>query len=73
MISLIRSLAFSLFIFGLLGWFYIVVTSWIFPASLPLPLSHLTLWIREDTFGIVCFIVSFLSFFVWTFTKQKKD
>jgi hypothetical protein len=73
MIKLVRALSCTFFIFGLLGWFYIAVNAWVNPSTLPLPLSHLTLWIREDTFGAVCFIISFFSFFVWIFTKPPKD
>jgi hypothetical protein len=73
MLKLIRAASLSLFVFGLLGWFYIAVNAWVHPSTLSRPLSHLTLWIREDTFGAICFIVAFLSFFVWIFTKQSKN
>lgn len=66
----IRSFSFTLFFFSLLGWFYIAVIAWVHPETLHMPVTHLTLWLREDTFGFICFIVSFVSFFVWVFTKQ---
>ena len=72
-IKFIRAVSLSLFVFGLLGWFYIAVNAWVHPRTLPLPLSHLTPWIREDTFGAICFVVSFFSFLVWILTKQPND
>ena len=71
--SFIRSLAFTLFVFGLLGWFYVAVNAWVHPETLSLAVTHLTPWLREDTFGIICFIVSFVSFFVWLFTKPHNS
>jgi small-conductance mechanosensitive channel len=68
----IRSLSFTLFVFGLLGWFYIAVNAWVHPETLPLAVTHLTPWLREDTLGIICFIVAFVSFFIWLFTKPMK-
>jgi hypothetical protein len=67
-----RSLFLSLFIFGLLGWIYIVLNSEIHPQTLPLQLTHFAPWPREDTFGAACFVVSFISFFVWNLIKKEK-
>jgi hypothetical protein len=67
--KLTRALSFTTFVFGLLGWMYIVGNAWIHPETLTLALTHLTPWIREDTFGILCFAVSFVSFFVWNMSK----
>ena len=52
-------------IFGLLGWIYIVINAEVHVATLALPLTHLLPYPREDTFGIICFAVSMVSFFVW--------
>src|SRR5271157_4429707 len=68
---LIRSLSLTFFVFGFLGWAYIAANSLVHPETLDQPLSHLALWIREDTFGLICFIVSFISFFVWNITKAQ--
>jgi amino acid permease len=65
-----RALSLTTFVFGLLGWMYIVGIAYIHPETLPQALTHLTPWIREDTFGIVCFAVSFVSFFVWNMSKR---
>ena len=73
MLEILRSLSLSLFIFGFLGWVYIVGNSFGHPKTLSQPLSHLVLWIREDTFGIVCFLVSFLAFFIWALTRRTSE
>jgi len=72
LIRLIRSLSLTLFIFGLIGWFYVAVNAWVHPETLTWGLTHLTPWIQEDTFGILCFIVSFVSLFVWLFFKPHE-
>ena len=62
-----------LFLYGILGWVYGVLIQVTYPDWLPGPISHLTLWLRLDTFTIVSFITSALGFFVWRFTKQLID
>jgi len=52
-------------LYGFLGWFYVILIAVFVPQALPLPLSHLTLWIRTDTFGILSFIISAIGFFIW--------
>ncbi len=66
----IKSASLTLFIYSLLGWLYIAGAALVHPGTLSLQLTHLTPWIREDTFGIICFIVSFFSFFIWNMTKD---
>ena len=67
--NIVQAASFTLFIFGLLGWLYIVIVSFVRPETLTIQLTHLTPWIREDTFGIICFAVSFISFFIWNWVK----
>lgn len=43
------------------GWAYIALNAVVHPETLAWPLTHLAPWPREDTFGIVCFVVSFTS------------
>lgn len=69
-IKIIRALSLTLFLFGLIGWIYIAANAVVHPESLSWQLTHLTPWIREDTFGIICFGISFVSFFVWNMTKK---
>lgn len=54
----------TLFLFGLLGWLYIAANAVVHPETLEMPLTHFFSFPREDTFGAVCFLVSFVSFFI---------
>ncbi len=60
------------FLFGFLAWFYGVLIQVTHPEFLPLPLSHLTLWIRVDTFTMVSFIASMLGFVLWRLVKETE-
>jgi len=62
-----------LFLYGLLGWIYGVLVQLTHPEWLPLPLSHLSLWLRIDTFTIVSFIISAVGFFVWRLTRESTN
>ena len=54
-----------LFLYGLLAWLDGVVIQFIDPMWLAMPVSHLFLWLRTDTFTIFSFIISALGFFIW--------
>jgi hypothetical protein len=69
--KIIRALSLTLFVFGLLGWIYIVLNSEIHPDTLAMPLTHFLPYPREDTFGASSFLVSMVSFFVWNLMKDK--
>ncbi len=68
--KMLRAFFLTLSVFGLLGWLYIVVSATFHPWTLPMPLTHLLPYPREDTFGVICFIVSMVSFFVWNLIKD---
>lgn len=70
--KLIRSISLTFFLFGLLGWIYIVLNSEIHPETLSWPLTHLLPYPREDTFGSICFLISMISFFVWNLARNEK-
>jgi len=70
--KIIKAVSFTFFIFGLLGWLYIVAVILVHPQTLELQLTHFTPWLREDTFGVVCFVISFISFFIWNLLKDNK-
>ncbi len=59
-----------LFLFGLLSWIYGVLFQFIYPDWLSLGLSHLTPWIRVDTFTILSFILAAIGFLIWRLTKE---
>jgi hypothetical protein len=68
--STFARILFSLFIFSTLGGLYIVANSYFHPATLPTTLTHLTPWLREDTFGILCWIISFITFTWWNVIRE---
>jgi hypothetical protein len=70
--KIIKSLSLTLFVFGFAGWVYIVINATIHPQTLSWGLTHFAKWPREDTFGIICFATSFVSFFVWNMVKDRK-
>jgi hypothetical protein len=70
--KILKALSRTTFVFGLLGWMYIVISATFHPETLSWQLTHLTPGLREDTFGIICFITSFVSFFVWNLVKNDK-
>ena len=69
--KILRVASFTLFIYTLLGWIYIVLNSEIHMWTLSMPLTHLLPFPREDTFGEICFAISFISFFVWNLVKDE--
>ena len=70
--KIIKAAAFTLFVFGLLGWLYIVLNSAIHPWTLAMPLTHFVPFPREDTAGGISFVVSLVSFFIWSLVKDEK-
>jgi len=69
-VGVIRVLGEVLFLYGLLGWIYGVTVQLTHPLWLFGELSHLTPWIRLDTFTIISFLLSILGFFVWRLIKE---
>lgn len=59
-----------LFLYGFFAWVYGVLVQLIHPEWLPLGLSHLTPWIRVDTFTILSFLISAFGFLVWRLTRE---
>jgi len=53
-----------LFLYGLLAWLDGVVIQLTYPMWLAMPVSHLFLWLRTDTFTILSFIAIALGFFI---------
>ena len=50
-LRILKVLGQTAFLFGLLSWFYGFVIQVTHPEFLTEPMSHLTLWIRVDTFN----------------------
>jgi hypothetical protein len=63
----------TVWLYGLAGGLYICVNAWVHPESLSWQVTHLTPWLREDTFGIISFGASALAFFILqTLGKSSK-
>jgi hypothetical protein len=60
----------ALFLYGLLGWAYGVLIQLTYPYWLPDQISHLTPWLRLDTFAILSFIGSGIGFLLWRIAKD---
>ena len=71
MIKFWRATTLTLFVHAFAGWFYIAENAVFHPETLPLPLTHMLSFPREDTFGIICFVISGISFFVWNILRQE--
>lgn len=63
--KILKILGQTAFLFGLLGWIYGVLIQITHPEFLTTTLSHLTTWIRVDTFTMVSFFVSIVGFILW--------
>ena len=66
----IERIAFTIFLFSSLGGIYIILVALVHPQTLPIQLSHLTPWIREDTFGMLSWAISFFSFLTWNLIRK---
>lgn len=60
--TLLRAVLLTGAIYGGAGWVYIAGNAVFHPETLPLPLTHLLPFPREDTFGAVCFATSVICF-----------
>ncbi len=57
-----RALSLAVAIYGMAGWIYVALCSLVAPDTLQLPLTHLAPWLREDTAGVISFVLSFAGF-----------
>lgn len=64
LVTVIKVVGELLFIYGLLGWIYGVIIAFVHPSWLSAPLSHLTPWLRQDSFTIFSFLISMTGFFI---------
>ncbi len=72
-VNFVKVLAELVFLYGFLGWLYGVTIQLTHPEWLPYPMSHLTLWLRLDTFTIASFMISAVGFFVSRLLKNSAD
>ena len=71
---LLRPVALTMFVFGLLVWVYVVAIQITHPAWLPEEMSHLNFpplnW-RLDEVGMLAFAVAAVGFFVWQVEQTR--
>jgi hypothetical protein len=60
----------TLALYGFAGWVYIVLVRLVQPQTLGLQLTHFATFPHEDTFGEICFVVSFVSFFIHSVLRR---
>ena len=71
--KIVREVSLALAIYGMIGWIYVAISALIVPYTLALPLTHLFPHLREDTSGVLSFIISFLAFITYRMTKPEKS
>lgn len=62
--------SFTVFVFGFAGWAYIAQNAIYHPVTLAMPLTHFATFPREDTFGMICFAVSFVALLVYRYLRE---
>jgi hypothetical protein len=68
--TVVREISLALAVYGMAAWIYVGLCALVAPATLALPLTHLIPSLREDTFGVLSFIVSFLGFISYRITRR---
>lgn len=72
----IASVGLSISIYCLLAWFYeiLMLNIWC-PQCASVGVAHLPplLWIRNDTFALLSFAMSFVGFVVWQLAKENNQ
>jgi hypothetical protein len=52
-------------LYAFAGWAYVALVALVEPKTLPLRLTHLASWPRTDTFGVACFVVSLVAYWLY--------
>jgi len=69
-IIVVKVIGETFFVFGLIGWMYGVFVQFVDWQLLYLPISHLTLFLRLDTYAIISFVASAVGFLMWRLAKE---
>jgi len=62
----------TLALYGFAGWAYIALVALVHPRTLGLQLTHFAKFPHEDTFGEICFVVSVVSFFMYSLLRSRE-
>jgi hypothetical protein len=68
-LKIVREVSLALAVYGMAGWIYVSICALVAPQTLALPLTHVLPGLREDTSGVISFIVSFLGFISYRVTR----
>lgn len=63
----------TLALYGFAGWVYIALAALLRPDTLRLQLTHFTTFPHEDTFGEICFVASFVSYFAYSLLISRTE
>jgi hypothetical protein len=69
-VKVVREVSLALALYGMAGWIYVGLCALVAPQTLALPLTHLVPSLREDTAGVLSFLVSFLGFISYRITRR---
>ena len=58
-LAILDALLATVALYAFAGWVYVALNAIVHPESLAWPLTHFAGWPREDTFGVMCFALSF--------------
>lgn len=70
-IKIVNEISLALAVYGMAGWVYVGLCALVAPQTLALPLTHLAPSLREDTAGVLSFVVSFLGFIIYRITRRN--
>ncbi|MEB4210074.1 hypothetical protein [Mycobacterium sp. 94-17] len=59
-------------VYTFVAWVYVAVSALVAPDTLHLRLTHLFAWPHEDTFGVICFGLSFASALGWQLMRARR-
>lgn len=69
-LKLLREASLAVAVYGMLGWIYVAICALTAPYTLALPLTHLVPWLREDTSGVISFVLSFAAFVLYRMARS---
>jgi hypothetical protein len=69
-LKLLREVSLAVAVYGMLGWIYVAICALTAPYTLALPLTHLVPWLREDTSGVISFVLSFAAFVLYRMARS---
>jgi hypothetical protein len=70
-INVLTAFALSVAIYGMAEWIYVAVCAQVAPDTLHLPLTHLLPSLREDTSGVLGFLISFAGFLTYQMVRDR--